>query len=64
VGASFVLLYGIIRFLVEFFREPDPQLGPILGPFSMGQLLSFLMIVVGAGLLGILLKAAKAKRFS
>ncbi len=38
--------YGLARFFVEFFREPDPQLGLVLGPFSMGQVLSLLMILV------------------
>jgi phosphatidylglycerol:prolipoprotein diacylglycerol transferase len=45
--AIFLFLYGIFRFFVEFFREPDPQLGFILGPLTMGQLLSSLMIISG-----------------
>jgi len=43
----FLLFYGIFRFVLEFFREPDVQLGYILGPFTMGQILSASMIVVG-----------------
>lgn len=39
--------YGLFRFIVEFFREPDSQLGLILGPFSMGQILSAPMFAVG-----------------
>ena len=27
VTALFIVLYGLFRFVVEFFREPDPQLG-------------------------------------
>jgi phosphatidylglycerol:prolipoprotein diacylglycerol transferase len=38
---------GVFRFFVEFFREPDPQLGFILGPLTMGQALSAFMIVGG-----------------
>jgi phosphatidylglycerol:prolipoprotein diacylglycerol transferase len=49
--ALFVMLYGVFRFFVEFFREPDPQLGFIAGPFTMGQLLSSLMALAGAALL-------------
>ncbi len=45
--AFFVIGYGVIRFFVEFFREPDPQLGFVLGPFTMGQVLSFFMVVCG-----------------
>ncbi len=43
----FLTLYGGFRFFVEFFREPDVQLGFILGPFTMGQILSSFMIVGG-----------------
>lgn len=39
--------YGSVRFFIEFVREPDPQLGFILGPFTMGQILCFLMISGG-----------------
>jgi phosphatidylglycerol:prolipoprotein diacylglycerol transferase len=45
--AVFLFAYGIFRFLVEFFREPDQQLGFILGHFTMGQVLSSLMIISG-----------------
>lgn len=48
---SFIALYGLFRFFVEFFREPDAQLGFILGPFSMGQLLSFPMFLLGLGMI-------------
>jgi len=39
-AALFLLLYALARFLVEFTRQPDAQLGFVLGPLSMGQLLS------------------------
>jgi phosphatidylglycerol:prolipoprotein diacylglycerol transferase len=45
--ALFLFFYGLFRFLVEFFREPDPHLGFILGPFTMGQILTFFMILGG-----------------
>jgi phosphatidylglycerol:prolipoprotein diacylglycerol transferase len=51
VLSLFLILYGVFRFLVEFVREPDPQLGLILGPFSMGQVLSTGVILAGAALL-------------
>ena len=53
-GAIFGLFlagYGLARFLVEFTREPDVQLGYILGPLSMGQLLSIPMILLGLWLI-------------
>jgi phosphatidylglycerol:prolipoprotein diacylglycerol transferase len=39
--------YGLVRFLVEFVRAPDAQLGFDLGPFTRGQLLSLPMLLVG-----------------
>jgi phosphatidylglycerol---prolipoprotein diacylglyceryl transferase len=47
----FLALYGLFRFFVEFFREPDPQVGYLLGVFTMGQLLCFLMILAGVALM-------------
>ena len=44
---AFLMLYAIARFIVEFFREPDTHLGAILGPLSMGQVLSTIMFFVG-----------------
>ena len=49
--AIFVGLYGAVRFFVEFFREPDAQLGFVIGPFTMGQVLCALMILGGIGLM-------------
>ena len=44
----FALLYGIFRFLMEFFRIPDAQLGYYAGDWlTMGQILSVPLIVIG-----------------
>ncbi|HEX2257933.1 MAG TPA: prolipoprotein diacylglyceryl transferase [Afifellaceae bacterium] len=48
-GGAFLALYGAARFFVEFFREPDPQLGFIAGFLTMGMILSLPMILVGLG---------------
>ncbi len=48
---SFISGYGLCRMIVEFFREPDAHLGFILGSFSIGQLLSLPMIIVGVFML-------------
>lgn len=53
LSGAFLIGYGVIRFLLEFTRQPDPQLGFIIGPFSMGQLLSALMIIAGAIILAL-----------
>jgi len=46
--ALFLSFYGLFRFFVEFFREPDAHIGFIAGPFTLGQLLSSFMIAGGA----------------
>ena len=51
--AFYLIGYGAIRFFIEFFREPDVQLGFVLGPFSMGQLLCFVMIAAGGSIYAI-----------
>ncbi len=43
----FITFYGIFRFIVEFYRQPDEQLGFIIGFLTMGQILSGIMVVVG-----------------
>jgi phosphatidylglycerol:prolipoprotein diacylglycerol transferase len=45
--ALYLIGYGTVRFFIEFTRQPDPQLGFILGPFSMGQILCGGMILAG-----------------
>lgn len=47
VSALFLIGYGIFRFIIEFFRQPDEQLGLFGGLMSMGQLLSIPMIICG-----------------
>ena len=59
VGGLFLAGYGMARFGIEFFREPDAQLGLILGPLSMGQLLCLPMIGFG---LWLALSAKKVTR--
>ncbi len=58
--AWFLGLYGLIRFFLEFFREPDPQLGFIIGPFTMGQVLCAAMMA-GAVLLAFFLTTRRKK---
>lgn len=43
----FLTFYGIFRFLVEFVRVPDEQLGYLFGPITMGQCLSLPLVIVG-----------------
>lgn len=59
--ALFLALYGFFRFLVEFAREPDPQLGFVFFSFSMGQVLCLLMLCCG-GILWFGLKKTPANQ--
>ncbi len=48
IAGLFLVGYGLFRFLVEFYRMPDPQLGYLAWDWlTMGQVLSLPMIVVG-----------------
>jgi phosphatidylglycerol:prolipoprotein diacylglycerol transferase len=58
--ASFLFLYGLFRFFLEFYREPDSQMGFILGLFTMGQVLCIIMMFAGTVLLVCRLKSFRA----
>lgn len=47
VGALFCMGYGLVRFIVEYFREPDSYLGLGLFGLSRGQWLSLPVIALG-----------------
>lgn len=47
----YLIGYGAIRFLLEFFRQPDRQLGFVFGPFTMGQILCLAMILSGLAII-------------
>lgn len=52
VSGLFLVIYGLGRFVVEYFRQPDQQLGFIAFDWlTMGQLLSTPMIVLGVALM-------------
>jgi len=60
-GSLFICLYALSRIFVEFFREPDPQLGYLFGGWlTMGMVLSLPMLAVG--LWGIWYSGRMAKR--
>lgn len=47
VSGLFLIGYGTFRFITEFFRQPDEQLGLYSNVISMGQILSLPMILIG-----------------
>jgi len=47
ISSLFLIFYSIFRFLIEFFRVPDPQIGYIIFNLSMGQLISIIFLIFG-----------------
>lgn len=47
LSALFLIFYGVFRSIAELFREPDAHLGFIIEGLTMGQLLSFPMVLLG-----------------
>ena len=49
VSGLFLILYGVFRIIIEFFREPDAHIGYLaFGWLTEGQLLSLPMIILGS----------------
>ena len=47
ISGLFLVLYSIFRFIIEFFRVPDEQLGYLFFNFTMGQIISFIFLLIG-----------------
>lgn len=47
ISSLFLIYYGFFRFMIEFVREPDIQLGLLFDKFSMGQILCIPMLIIG-----------------
>ena len=47
ISALFLILYSIFRFIIEFFRVPDEQLGYLILSLSMGQIISLIFVIFG-----------------
>ncbi len=47
----YIFGYGLVRFIIEFFREPDAHLGFVLGFNTMGQVLCILMMLAGIAII-------------
>ena len=48
ISSLFLVFYSTFRFVIEFYRVPDEQLGYLFLNFTMGQLISFAFFLVGA----------------
>ncbi|MEN8191032.1 MAG: prolipoprotein diacylglyceryl transferase [Thermodesulfobacteriota bacterium] len=58
----FLIGYGTFRVFVEFFRQPDQQLGFLMETMTMGQLLSGLMVLTGIILWWLRIRGAERSR--
>ncbi|MEO7167772.1 MAG: prolipoprotein diacylglyceryl transferase [Spartobacteria bacterium] len=54
LAGLFLLLYALVRIVVEYFREPD---APLTGPFTRGQTLSVMLIIGGICFIAYALKS-------
>jgi phosphatidylglycerol:prolipoprotein diacylglycerol transferase len=46
-----LILYAVFRIFVEFFREPDIQIGFLAGGITMGQVLTVPVLLGGLWLM-------------
>ena len=51
ISGLFLIFYSIFRFIIEFFRVPDEQLGYLVLNLTMGQIMSFIFLLFGTYLL-------------
>ena len=47
ISGLFLIFYSIFRFLAEFYRTPDPQIGYIVFNLSLGQIISIVFFAIG-----------------
>ena len=47
ISCFFLIFYSLFRFIIEFTREPDLQIGLIFGILSIGQVISIFTLLVG-----------------
>lgn len=56
----YLMGYGLVRFFIEYARQPDAHLGFVFLSFSMGQMLCLAMILTGAALLALLARRSRS----
>tara|TARA_B100000123_G_C25656594_1_gene395687 strand:- start:145 stop:927 length:783 start_codon:yes stop_codon:yes gene_type:complete len=47
ISGIFLTFYSLFRFVIEFFRVPDEQLGYLIYNFTMGQIISLIFFILG-----------------
>ena len=47
ISSIFLILYSVFRIIIEYFREPDIQLGYLIYNLTMGQIVSIIFLIFG-----------------
>ena len=47
ISALFLIFYSLFRFIIEFFRSPDPHIGYLILNITLGQLISIIFLTLG-----------------
>ena len=47
ISGLFLIFYSVFRFIIKFIRVPDEQLGYLFLNLSMGQIISFIFLLLG-----------------
>jgi phosphatidylglycerol:prolipoprotein diacylglycerol transferase len=50
ISALFLIFYSFFRFIIEFIRLPDPQIGYLILNLTLGQLISITFLILGGAL--------------
>jgi phosphatidylglycerol---prolipoprotein diacylglyceryl transferase len=64
IAGAFLIGYAVMRFSLEFTRQPDAQLGFVAAGLSMGQLLSLIMLAIGVAFVGLALSRRPSRSVS
>ena len=51
ISGLFLIFYSFFRFIIEFFRVPDQQLGYLFFDLTMGQIISIIFLIIGGYLI-------------
>ena len=47
ISGLFLIFYSLFRFIIEFFRIPDEQIGYLILNLTMGQIISLVFVLIG-----------------
>ena len=51
ISGAFLTFYSLFRFIIEFFRVPDEQIGYLIFNLTMGQIISLIFFIFGITLI-------------